>query len=273
MATPLTRAATAMPETTRPPAEPADAVAISGLTVRFDQSDGSTTEILGNLDLTIPRGQFLALVGRSGSGKTTILNSIAGLVPVASGTVEVLGIAPAQARSRFGFMPARDALLPWRTALRNVEYGLELRGMRRRERKGVARRYLDMVGLSDAAGRWPWQLSQGMRQRVALARAWALEPELLLLDEPFAALDAQTRETVREQFRSLLATAPGRTVLLVTHDLEEAVTLADRVVVLDGGRITGDLEAPAGAAHDTDGLLTNTESLGLLRKLRSLLRN
>lgn len=176
------------------------AVSLSGLSVTFTQPNGAEHHVLRSLHLDVPRGQFIALVGRSGGGKTTILNVLTGLVAPTSGQVAVLGVRPTDARSRIGFVPARDALLPWRTALRNVEYSLELRGVARADRKRIASHYLSLVGLEDAGHRWPWQLSQGMRQRVALVRAWAVEPELLLMDEPFAALDADTRQSVRAKF-------------------------------------------------------------------------
>ena len=252
-------------------AEPA--VSLRGLSVTFTQSDGGRHEVLRGLDLEVPRGQFIALVGRSGGGKTTILNVLTGLVAPTSGEVAVLGSRPAEARSRIGFVPARDALLPWRNALRNVEYGLELRGVPRAERNRIAARYLALVGLEDAERRWPWQLSQGMRQRVALVRAWAIEPELLLMDEPFAALDADTRQSVRAKFRALLQDGPPRTVVFVTHDLDEAVLMADRVTVLSGGRIAADTVVPPREARDgADDELTDAQ-LALLRKLRDALRN
>jgi NitT/TauT family transport system ATP-binding protein len=248
------------------------AVSLRRLSVTFTQSDGARHEVLRDLNLEVPRGQFIALVGRSGGGKTTILNVLTGLVAPTSGEVAVLGLRPADARSSIGFVPARDALLPWRSALRNVEFGLELRGVARAERRRIASRYLALVGLADAGRRWPWQLSQGMRQRVALVRAWAVEPELLLMDEPFAALDADTRQSVRAKFRALLRDGPPRTVVFVTHDLDEAVLMADRVAVLSGGRIAADTPVPPHDGRDgTHDELTDAQ-LALLRKLRDALR-
>lgn len=260
----------AIPAATGRPEEPA--VWLNGLSVSFTQPDGGEHEVLRDLHLGVPRGQFIALVGRSGGGKTTILNVLTGLVAPTSGQVSVLGVSPTEARSRIGFVPARDALLPWRTALRNVEYSLELRGVAREERKRRARHYLALVGLENASHRWPWQLSQGMRQRVALVRAWSVDPELLLMDEPFAALDADTRQSVRAKFRTLLRSGPPRTVVFVTHDLDEAVLMADRVAVLSGGRITADTLVPPRHGHDATSDELTADHLVLLRKLRDALR-
>lgn len=249
------------------------AVSLEGLSVSFTHPDGSRQQVLRDLVLDVPPGQFVALVGRSGGGKTTILNVLTGLIAPTAGSVSVLGMPPAKARSSIGFVPARDALLPWRTAGRNVEYGMELRGVDRQERRRRARHYLELVGLGDAIGRWPWQLSQGMRQRVALVRAWAVEPQLLLMDEPFAALDADTRQNVRLKFRALLADGLNRSVIFVTHDLDEAVVLADRVIVLSGGRFTADRMVPPRAGDDaTSDELTGVH-LALLRELREALRD
>jgi NitT/TauT family transport system ATP-binding protein len=248
-------------------------VTVRGLSVTFAQSDGTRHEVLRGLDLDVPRGQFVALVGRSGGGKTTILNVLTGLISPTAGSAEILGRNPTEARSAIGFVPARDALLPWRTALRNVEYGMELRGIDRQERRRRARHYLELVGLAGAADRWPWQLSQGMRQRVALVRAWAVEPDLLLMDEPFAALDADTRQSVRAKFRALLDDGAHRSVIFVTHDLDEAVLLADRVIVLSGGRFAADRLVPPRQGDDITSDDLTAEHLSLLRELRNALRD
>ena len=185
------------------------AVQLDGLTISFPSPDGSAKTVVDNLDLTIPRGQFVSLVGRSGCGKTTLLNALAGLVDATEGKTEVLGTTPFDARSRMGFMMARDALFPWRTARKNVEYGLELRGVPKAERRTQSARWLAAVQMSEASRLWTWQLSQGMRQRVALARTWALDPDILLMDEPFAALDAQTPSRSTARIPRALA-IPGR---------------------------------------------------------------
>jgi NitT/TauT family transport system ATP-binding protein len=187
-------------------------------------------DILAGIDLTIRDGEFIAIVGPSGCGKTTFLNMIAGLSSFTGGQLSVGGRAPQAGRPDAAYALARDALLPWRTALGNVELALEVRGVAPAERRRRSAEALQKVGLGDALERHPSQLSQGMRQRVALARTFVTEPRMLILDEPFAALDAQTRIRMQDLLLSLLAKFSG-TMIIVTHDLAEAITLADRVVV------------------------------------------
>jgi NitT/TauT family transport system ATP-binding protein len=201
---------------------------------------------LENVGLEIPQGQFVALVGASGCGKTTLLNMVAGLIEPTSGEIEVGGKAPALPNPDVGYMFARDALLPWRTAQRNVELPLETRGVARAERASRAKEMLDLVGLKGRERQFRLQLSQGMRQRVALARTLASDPSLLLMDEPFAALDARTKLTMQMEFLGIWERHQGsearKTVVFVTHDLQEAVLLADRVIVMlpNPGRIAED---------------------------------
>jgi NitT/TauT family transport system ATP-binding protein len=218
-----------------------DAIALKGVRVTYSARGHAPRTVLSGIDLMIPHGEFTALVGRSGCGKTTLLNLVAGLADPTAGTVTVLGKEPRQARDQLGFMLARDALLPWRTARGNVEYGLELRGIPRAQRRETALHWLEAVQLSHARHQWPWQLSQGMRQRVALARTWALNPSVLLMDEPFAALDMNTRVSAQRKFLELWQAEEHRTVIFVTHDLGEAIALADRVVLLGGGQVLDDV--------------------------------
>ncbi|MGO2684760.1 MAG: ABC transporter ATP-binding protein [Microbacterium sp.] len=248
------------------------AVRVDDVTVRFPDPAGGTKTVLSALDLQVERGQFTALVGRSGCGKTTLLNLIAGLVDASDGSVSVLGKSPRAARSELGFMLARDALLPWRTAGRNVEYGLELRGMSKTTRREVADSWLKAVHLGDAAKLWPWQLSQGMRQRVALARTWALDPEVLLMDEPFAALDAHTRVAVQAEFLRLWQGERARTVVFVTHDLGEAITLADRIILLSDGNIVDDVTVGIPRPRDNEAIVEHPRYIELHRDLREKLR-
>jgi NitT/TauT family transport system ATP-binding protein len=194
-------------------------------------SGGATVHALHNMSFSIESGRFVAIIGPSGCGKTTLLNILAGLEPLRAGSVSVDGAAPRAGRRSVGYGPVRDCLLPWRCALDNAALGLEIAGVKKEERYARAREALSSVGLADVERLYPAQLSQGMRQRVALARLFAGEPDVILLDEPFSALDAQTRVVVQDAF--LRAWERRRsTVLLITHDLGEAVTLADDVFVM-----------------------------------------
>jgi NitT/TauT family transport system ATP-binding protein len=226
------------------------AITLDDVTVTYSSPGHNPRTVLAGINLTIPAGEFIALVGRSGCGKTTLLNLVAGLVEPSSGSVVVAGGQARAARQQLGFMLARDALLPWRTARRNVEYGLELRGVAKVRRHEIAQHWLAAVHLEHAENLWPWQLSQGMRQRVALARTWALDPAVLLMDEPFAALDVDTRLSAQSRFLELWQSEEHRTVIFVTHDLGEAVALADRVVLLGNGRVLDDVQVEIDRPRD-----------------------
>lgn len=210
-----------------------------------DTTSSSQVVALEDVNLEIPDGQFVALVGASGCGKTTLMNMIAGLVKPTVGTVEVGGEAPRLPNLDIGYMFARDALLPWRSARRSVELPLEVRGWDRQRRRERADAMLDLVGLADKHTQYRNQLSQGMRQRVALARTLASDPSILLMDEPFAALDARTKLTLEGEFLRIWENGgeSRKTVIFVTHDLDEAVLLADRVVIMlpRPGRIAKDI--------------------------------
>ena len=209
------------------------AIRISGLTVRF----GAVLAV-DDVSLDIEEGEFVSIVGPSGCGKTTILNLLTGLVPLENGDISILGKRPFAGNPDVAYMLARDSLLPWRTTLENASYGLELRGMAKEPREAKARQLLGRVGLADFAGHWPKQLSHGMRQRAALARTFCLDSPVLLMDEPFGALDAQTKLQLEDLLLELW-NAERRTVVFITHDLAEAVALSDRVVVMSArpGRI------------------------------------
>ncbi len=217
---------------------------ISGLSLAFER-DGQRNEVLRGLDLAVPRGAFIAIVGSSGVGKSTLLRVLIGLATASAGTVRVATRSEQRQPLALVFQDSR--LLPWRSVIDNVAFGLEGSGIAKAERLRKAGEALEIVGLAHLAGRWPHQLSGGQRQRVALARALAVEPEVLLMDEPFSALDAITRENLQDELVRIWRET-GKTILFVTHDIEEATYLADRVVVLAGspGRVVADqvIDAP-----------------------------
>jgi NitT/TauT family transport system ATP-binding protein len=204
-------------------------------------------EALREVTLTVRQGEFFCLIGPSGCGKSTLLNLAAGLRQPTTGTVRVDGQAMARPRPDVISVVFQEySLFPWRTVLGNVEAGLEFRGVPRAERRERALRYLRMVGLEAFAQAVPRQLSGGMKQRVAIARALALETPLVLLDEPFGALDEQTRMVLGEEVSRIFAET-RKTILLVTHSLAEAVFLSDRIAVMSGrpGRIREIVDVPA----------------------------
>jgi NitT/TauT family transport system ATP-binding protein len=183
------------------------------------------------LDLTIHAGEFITVVGASGCGKTTILYALDGLQPISDGTMRVNGADVTGPGPDRAVVFQEFGLLPWRSVVDNIALGLEGRGVSRAERRRIARDLADKVGLSRFVNAYPNQLSGGMKQRVGIARALAVEPEILLMDEPFGALDSQTREVMGEELLKIWSTT-GKTVFFVTHDIDEAVYLADRIVVL-----------------------------------------
>ncbi|MFI7023982.1 ABC transporter ATP-binding protein [Micromonospora sp. NPDC049900] len=220
---------------------PDDAVEIRDVTHVYGTGPDAVTA-LGPVDLRVPPGSFLVLVGASGCGKSTLLRLIAGFERPTSGTVTAAGVTPVPGRNA-GLVFQQPRLLPWRTVGGNVGLGLRYAGVPRAERTRRVPELLDRVGLPNVAHRRTWQLSGGQQQRVAIARALAVENPLLLLDEPFAALDALTRERLQEDLRTVSADT-GRTCVFVTHSVDEAVFLGSRVVVLTSrpGRVALDLD-------------------------------
>lgn len=192
---------------------------------------GQVLPVLDDIDLDVFEGELVSIVGPSGCGKTTFLNAVDGLIKVTAGEIRLDGhVVDAPGPDR-ALVFQNDALFPWRTVLANVTYGLELQGkLGKREMHDRARRYIELVGLTGFADHYPHELSGGMRQRVNIARALVMHPQLLLLDEPFAALDAQTREFMQVELLKILARAET-TALFITHQINEAVFLSDRVVV------------------------------------------
>jgi NitT/TauT family transport system ATP-binding protein len=226
----MMRSSTASPGTPAGHAEP-PLLTLQSLTKRFaDPAQGERT-VVRDFDLEVPRGEFCVLIGPSGCGKSTVLSMAAGLERPASGSVlidkgELEGTDP-----RTGFVFQNDAVFPWKTVLANVAAGPRFRGAGRRAAREQAREWIARVGLEGFERHYPHQLSGGMRKRVALAQTFVNNPGLLLMDEPFSALDAQTRQIMAGELLGLWETL-GASVLFVTHDLEEAIALADRVVVI-----------------------------------------
>jgi NitT/TauT family transport system ATP-binding protein len=210
---------------------------------------------LSEVDLAIEAGEFVSFIGPSGCGKTTLLRVIADLEQPTGGRLSVNGLPPGEARlaRQYGYVFQAPALYPWRTIARNVTLPLEIFGMPKAEREQRAQHYLGLVGLSDFAARFPWQLSGGMQQRASIARALSFEPKLLLMDEPFGALDEIVRDNLNLQLLRLWHRTK-KTVLFVTHSIPEAVFLSTRIVVMSPrpGRITHVVDVGLGRHRDTD---------------------
>lgn len=208
-----------------------------GSTVRIENvskqygSDGGTVQALADISFEVSTGEFICIVGPSGCGKTTLFRILAGLEAPTSGEVLLDGARVTEPNSDMGIVFQEYHLFPWQTVRENVGFGLQTAGVGVDERERRVDRLVDLVGLEGFADRYPKELSGGMKQRVALARALAIDPSLLLMDEPFGAVDAQTREMLQDELVEIWAET-SKTVLFVTHDVEEAVTLADRIVVM-----------------------------------------
>lgn len=212
---------------------PEPVVTLTHVSHSFPGPGGVLTPAITDITLTMRRGEFTAIVGPSGCGKTTILNLLAGLMPPTEGTIRIKGSDVTGIRAGdVGYMPAKHSLLPWRTALGNVEFALELQHrLKKAEIRERADDMLEAVGLHKYRDAYPHTLSQGMQQRVAIARTFVCDEDVLLMDEPFSALDAQTRMSIQEVFLSFWE-RQRRTVVLITHDSSEAVALADTVVLM-----------------------------------------
>lgn len=203
------------------------------------------TQAALNVSLRVAEGEFVSIVGPSGCGKTTVLNLLAGLIPLQTGAIKVAGQPPRAGRHDVAYMLARDCLFPWRTALENAGLGNEFRGVKDASICARSKKFLKRVGLEGFEEYYPKNLSHGMRQRVALARTFSMNSNVLLMDEPFGALDAQTKLQLEDVMMSLWE-EERRTVVFITHDLAEAVTLSDRVIVMSArpGRIIDDIRIP-----------------------------
>ena len=200
-------------------------------------------QALDRVSFTVSDGEIVALIGPSGCGKTTALRVAMGLDPSSSGRVTVDGREVNGCGHDRGMVFQHAELLPWLSAMQNVMFGLEMKGMRGAPLRATAEKYLELVGLTDSKNRRPHQLSGGMKQRVGIARALAIDPKVLLMDEPFGALDAQTRESLQAELLDIHARTK-KTILFVTHDLDEAVLIADRIVVMKDGRVAEIMTVP-----------------------------
>jgi NitT/TauT family transport system ATP-binding protein len=272
--TPSRQLAVATP-TARPSAQPeavpsGASIRVSGLSRRFETSNG-TFDAIHNIDLAVHGGEFCVIVGPSGCGKTTLLRILAGLDRPTAGTMDLTGSNGATPRNAMVFQGR--SVFPWLTVRQNIAYGLKLRGVDRKTRGAEADKLIQMVGLGRFGGSYPHQLSEGMRQRVAIARALAVDPDLLLMDEPFAALDEQTRLILQEELLRIWENT-GKTVVFVTHSIDEALTLADRIVVMSAqpGTIKADIPVPFSRPRALTAVRSDPKFAELFTQIWDLLR-
>ena len=228
------------------------AVALGDVGIAFRLAGGGSYTAVERASLRVADGEFVAIVGPTGCGKSTLLNIAAGLMPPSSGTVDIFGLPLAALNRKAGYLFQADALFPWKTALENVAIGLETAGTPASEARARAQDWLTRVGLGAFGDRYPHMLSGGQRKRVGLAQVLIRDPKILLMDEPFGPLDAQTRQIMGNLLLDLWS-GDRKAVLFVTHDLEEAIALSDRVVIMSAGpaaRIIGDWNVPLTRPRD-----------------------
>ncbi|MBZ9763543.1 ABC transporter ATP-binding protein [Mesorhizobium sp. CA8] len=255
--------------TEKPPA----VVSASKLDLTFQTNDGPV-QALSNVDLTIGKGEFVSFIGPSGCGKTTLLRVIADLEKATAGTISVNGMTPEQAREKraYGYVFQAAALFPWRTIERNVALPLEVMGLSQAEQAERIKRTMELVNLSGFEKKYPWQLSGGMQQRASIARALAFDADLLLMDEPFGALDEIVRDHLNEQLLDLWART-NKTICFVTHSIPEAVYLSTRIVVMSPrpGRVTDIIESTLPRERPLD-IRETPEFLAIAARVRDGLR-
>ncbi|HVV61443.1 MAG TPA: ABC transporter ATP-binding protein [Pseudolabrys sp.] len=230
----------------------ASAVGLADVTVAFRLADGGVYRAVEHASLAVADGEFVSIVGPTGCGKSTLLNVTAGLLAPVQGTVGIYGTPLTMLNRQAGYLFQADALFPWKTAIENVAIGLETSGTPQAQARGRAKEWLARVGLGGFADRYPHMLSGGQRKRVGLAQVLIRDPKILLMDEPFGPLDAQTRQIMGNLLLDLWS-ADRKAVLFVTHDLEEAIALSDRVVIMSAGpaaRIIGDWKVPLARPRD-----------------------
>lgn len=218
-------------------------LAADQVTKTFAISRGTSVTAVQNLSLAVEEGEFVCLLGASGCGKSTIINMFAGFLQPSAGRVLLRGQPITGIEPRCGMVFQSYALFPWKTVLGNVEFGLKMKGIAKAERRRTAERFIAMVKLAGFEDHYPAELSGGMQQRVTLARILAADPEVLLMDEPFAALDAMTRQVMQEELLQIQEQS-GKTIVFITHNIDEALTLADRIVVLSArpGRVKVEID-------------------------------
>jgi NitT/TauT family transport system ATP-binding protein len=231
---------------------PAPAIGLTDVTIAFRMGGGATYTAVEKASLSVAAGEFVAIVGPTGCGKSTLLNVAAGLISPSMGTAEIFGSKLSDLNRQAGYLFQADSLFPWKTAIQNVAIGLEVAGTPSAEARARALGWLKRVGLAGFADRYPHTLSGGQRKRVGLAQVLIRDPKILLMDEPFGPLDAQTRQLMGNLLLDLW-NADRKAVLFVTHDLEEAIALSDRVVIMSAGpaaRIIGDWKVPLPRPRD-----------------------
>jgi NitT/TauT family transport system ATP-binding protein len=235
---------------------------------------GDEFHALDEISLGVREGEFMVLVGPSGCGKSTLIDLLGGLSQPSSGQILLDGVPISGPGLSRGIVFQQYALFPWRTALENVEFGLEAKRLRKIERRDIARGHLDKVGLSGFEDRFPHELSGGMKQRVAIARSLAYDPEVLLMDEPFAALDAQTRETLQTELLRIWEKS-RTTILFITHGIDEAVCLGQRIAVMTSrpGRIKRLVEVPMDFRENTEDIRSSPEFGRIRHEVWTLLRD
>ena len=246
---------------------------VNTVEVRNVYKNYNEVEALQDLSLDFPKGELTSLLGPSGCGKTTLLKIIAGLIPTTSGEVKINGKKVTGPGPDRAFVFQDFALLPWETVIKNVSFGLELRGVAKSEREAIAEKYIVDVGLAGFEHKFPHQLSGGMRQRVGLARALSVDAEVLLMDEPFSAVDEQTRRKFQEDLLNLVKNE-NKTFLFVTHSIEEAVYLSDQIALLlpRPSRVS-EIIRPSGFRHkDVDSIRRDSEYLDIVDRIWDSLR-
>lgn len=229
---------------------------------------------LKDINLEVKKGEFMVIVGPSGCGKSTLLDLLAGLTKPSSGQILLDGKAITGPNLDRGIVFQQYALFPWKTTLANVEFGLEAKGVGRKERRKIALEFIHLVGLAGFENRYPHEISGGMKQRVAIARSLAYDPEVLLMDEPFAALDAQTRETLQSELLRIWE-ATKKTIIFITHGIEEAVYLGQRVAVMTSrpGRIKKVIDIPFESRRSEEDLRSHPDFVKLRHEVWDLLKD